>query len=41
MEGVVGGKEGAERCSGRESDGLNDTCTLGGGWSRTELDHDD
>lgn len=30
-----------ERCSGRESDGLNDTCTLGRGWSRTELDHDD
>lgn len=28
-------------CSGRESDGLNDTCTLGRGWSRTELDHDD
>lgn len=41
LEGGVGGKEGAERCSGRESDGLNDTCTLGGGWSRTELDHDD
>lgn len=33
--GKVGG------CSGRESDGLNDTCTLGRGWSRTELDHDD
>lgn len=29
------------RCGGRISDGLNDTCTLGGGWSRTELDHDD
>lgn len=34
--GKVGGG-----CSGRESDGLNDTCTLGRGWSRTELDHDD
>lgn len=27
--------------SGRESDGVNGTCTLGRGWSRTELDHDD
>ena len=25
----------------KESDGSNDTCTLGRGWSRTELDHDD
>lgn len=37
--GVGGGerKEGAVA----ESDGLNDTCALGRGWSRTELDHDD
>lgn len=34
-------KWGTQVCSGRESDGLNDTCTLGRGWSRTELDHDD
>lgn len=38
-DGGVGGER--ERCSGRESDGLNDTCTLGRCWSRTELDHDD
>lgn len=34
-------KEGAGGVSGRESDGVNGTCTLGRGWSRTELDHDD
>lgn len=45
--GGVGGEMGdtgvgeGRGCSGRESDGLNDTCTLGRGWSRTELDHDD
>ncbi len=33
--------EGGQRGAVAESDGLNDTCTLGRGWSRTELDHDD
>lgn len=37
-KGVEGGGRGV---SGRESDGVNGTCTLGRGWSRTELDHDD